>query len=285
MLTRNIATTLEMIKFQHTVFALPFALMGAMLASGGIPAGRQLGWILVAMVGARSAAMAFNRIVDVQYDRLNPRTAIRALPAGVLSIQFAALFTIVTSGLFVVAAWQLNPLCFYLSFPVLAILLAYSYSKRFTAWCHVILGFAIGLAPLGAWIALRGEFAVAPILLGSAVMLWIAGFDIIYACQDVDFDRKAGLFSLPASWGIGKALVVSALFHLATVGLLLAASYRSGLTWVSYLGIAIVAGILCYEHAIVKPGDLSRVNVAFFNLNGYVSVLLFFAVAADILWR
>jgi 4-hydroxybenzoate polyprenyltransferase len=276
---------LDMIKFEHTVFALPFAFIGALLAGKGLPPVRQSTWIVVAMVGARSAAMAFNRIADLQFDRLNPRTSGRALPQGNLSVQFALVFTVVMSTIFVFAAWELNTICFYLSFPMLAILLLYSYTKRFTALSHVALGFAIGCAPLAAWLAIRGEFGWPPVLLSAAVMFWVAGFDLIYALQDVEFDRKAKLFSLPSKFGIAPALRLSTLFHVATVLLLIATAILTNLGWIAYAGIAIVSGILYWEHRLVTPQDLSRINVAFFNLNGYVSVLLLLTFAGDILLR
>jgi 4-hydroxybenzoate polyprenyltransferase len=274
-----------MIKFEHTVFALPFAFLGALLARKGLPTAWQAGWIVGAMVGARSAAMAFNRIADLQYDRMNPRTSARALPRGTLSMLFAAVFTVVMSFLFVFSAWQLNPLCFYLSFPALAILFLYSYTKRFTSLSHIVLGFAVGCAPLAAWLAIRGEFAWAPILLSGAVMFWVAGFDVIYSLQDTDFDRKANLFSLPSKFGVAPALRISALFHGATVALFVATAVLTDSGWMAYTGIAMVAVILYWEHRIVKPDDLSRVNVAFFNLNGYVSILLLLTFAGDILTR
>jgi 4-hydroxybenzoate polyprenyltransferase len=274
-----------MIKFEHTVFALPFAFIGALLARKGLPTGWQIGWILAAMVGGRSAAMAFNRIADIQYDKLNPRTRERALPSGVLSMNFAVVFTIAMSALFIVSAWELNPLCFYLSFPTLAILLAYSYTKRFTSLSHLMLGFCVGCAPLAAWLAIRGEFAWPPVLLSGAVMFWVAGFDLIYALQDIEFDRKAKLFSMPSKFGVAPALRISTLFHGATVILLAATAFSSGLGWVAFAGIGIVAGILFWEHRLVTPQDLSRINVAFFNLNGYVSILLLLAFAGDILIR
>jgi 4-hydroxybenzoate polyprenyltransferase len=235
------------------------------------------------MVGARSAAMTFNRIVDLRYDRLNPRTDRRALPAGTLSMSFAVVFTVLMAGLFIFSAAQLNALCFYLSFPTLAILLFYSYTKRFTALSHVVLGFAIGLAPLAAWLSIRGEFAWPPVLLSAAVMFWIAGFDIIYALQDIEFDRKQRLFSIPARLGPHAALMVSSIFHAATVILLFATAAGTQSGTIAYAGIATVAGILVWEHRIVKPEDLSRVNVAFFSLNGYVSILLLVTFATDIL--
>ena len=274
-----------MIKFEHTIFALPFALIGALLASNGLPSGWQITWIIAAMVGARSAAMTFNRIVDFRFDRLNPRTEQRALPAGTLSVTFAVAFTIVMSGLFILSAAQLNPICFYLSFPTLAVLFFYSYTKRFTQWSHVVLGLAIGLAPLAAWLAVRGEFAWPPVLLSAAVMFWVAGFDVIYALQDLDFDRKHQLFSLPARLGPGPALMISTAFHAATIVLLLGTALWTQLGAIAYAGIAVVAGILFWEHRIVKPNDLSRVNVAFFSLNGYVSLLLLVTFATDILTR
>jgi 4-hydroxybenzoate polyprenyltransferase len=272
-----------MIKFEHTLFALPFAFIGALLARKGIPTAWQAAWIIAAMVGGRSAAMTFNRIVDFQYDKLNPRTSGRALPRGTLSMQFAVAFTIAMSALFVFSAWQLNWLCFYLSFPTLAILLLYSYTKRFTSLSHLVLGFAVGCAPLAAWLAIRGEFAWPPILLSAAVMFWVAGFDLIYALQDVDFDRKTKLFSLPSKFGIASALRVSMLFHALTVLLLTGTATLANLGWIAYVGIAIVAGILYWEHRLVTPHDLSRVNVAFFNLNGYISILLLLTFAGDIL--
>lgn len=255
------------------------------MAGKGLPPVRQSTWIVVAMVGARSAAMTFNRIADLQYDRLNPRTSGRALPQGNLSVQFALVFTVVMSSIFIFAAWELNTICFYLSFPMLAILLLYSYTKRFTALSHIALGFAIGCAPLAAWLAIRGEFGWPPVLLSAAVMFWVAGFDLIYALQDVEFDRKAKLFSLPSKFGIAPALRLSTLFHVATVLLLIATAILTNLGWIAYAGIAIVTGILYWEHRLVTPQDLSRINVAFFNLNGYVSVLLLLTFAGDILLR
>jgi 4-hydroxybenzoate polyprenyltransferase len=282
---RKLKITLEMIKFEHTVFALPFALIGTLLASGGLPKWWQLGWILVAMVGARSAAMAFNRLADIDYDRRNPRTRERALAKGTLSTRFAVVFTVAMSGLFVLAAGELNRLCFYLSFPVLGIFFFYSYTKRFTSLSHLVLGFAIGSAPLAAWIAIRGKFDWVPVLLSAAVMFWIAGFDVIYALQDTEFDRGAKLFSLPSRFGIPVALRVSTLFHLLTVALLVATATLTKSGPIAFAGIIVVGGILFWEHRIVKPNDLSRVNMAFFNLNGYISILLLLTFATDIFIR
>ncbi len=278
----NLKTTLEMIKFEHTVFALPFALIATLMAADGLPAWDRLLWIVLAMFAARSAAMTFNRIVDLEFDAANPRTRIRALPAGKLTMSFAVSFTVAMSALFIVSAGMLNRLCLYLSVPVLGILFGYSYTKRFTSLSHLALGFAIGLAPLGAWVAIRGEIGLTPMLLTGAVMFWIGGFDIIYACQDTAFDRKAKLFSMPSRWGAATALKVSSAFHVGTVLLLAGVARLGGLGIVAYLGIASFAAILYWEHRIVRPDDLSRANVAF-NLNGYVGLLLLAAIATDIL--
>ena len=283
MFWRKLKITLEMIKFEHTLFALPFAFIGALLASGGLPTLRQTVWIVAAMAGARSAAMTYNRLADLRYDSINPRTRERALQCGALSVRFAVVFTAAMSCLFIFSAWQLNTLCLYLSFPALAILFFYSYTKRFTVFSHLILGFAIGCAPLAAWLAIRGEFGLAPVLLSAAVMFWIAGFDLIYALQDTEFDRQAKLFSFPSKFGIVRALWMSNLFHAATVILFVATAIMTDSGWIVYSGITIAAAILFWEHWIVKPHDLTRINVAFFNLNGYVSILLLLAFAGDIL--
>ncbi|MEW5979139.1 MAG: UbiA-like polyprenyltransferase [Acidobacteriota bacterium] len=283
-LLTSLGTTLEMIKFEHTIFALPFALLSTVLASEGLPEGGKLFWIVVAMVGARSAAMAFNRLADRRIDAQNPRTQTRALPAGQLSVGFVALFTLASCLLFVLAAFQLNPLCFRLSFPVLGILFFYSYTKRFTQFSHFFLGLCLGLAPLGAWIAVRGDVQPTPLLLCLIVLLWTAGFDIIYACQDVDFDERQNLFSLPKQLGVGRALMVSRSLHAAVVFLLVLFFFMEQLGWLSLLGIGLVGGLLAYEHSLVRPNDLSRINAAFFTVNGYVSVLLFLTVGLDRIW-
>jgi 4-hydroxybenzoate polyprenyltransferase len=282
---RRLRIILEMIKFEHTLFAMPFALIGALLAvpftPAGAPLARQLFWIIVAMVAARSAAMAFNRIVDAEYDRRNPRTAARAIPAGLLTRGQVALFTLVAIALFLIAAWELNPLCFLLAPAALAAILGYSYTKRFTALSHLFLGIGIGIAPVGAWIALTGSLHAIPLLLGAAVMLWIGGFDIIYSLQDADFDRATGLRSLPETVGAARALRVSRGMHAAMLALLGALGLVAGLHAFYYAGVAAVAALLAYEHSIVSPEDLSRVNVAFFTLNGWVGVALFFFVLLD----
>lgn len=278
-------TTLEMIKFEHSVFALPFALTGAMLAVRGWPSWRQLLWIIVAMVGARSAAMAFNRIADRDFDALNPRTKARALPTGRLSLRFAVGFTIAASALLVLAAWELNPLAFKLSPVALALLLLYSYTKRFTLFSHIVLGMCLGLSPVAAWIALRGDVSWSAILLGIAVTLWVAGFDLIYACQDVDFDRATNLHSVPKRFGIRTALYASVALHVLMLGLLVMVAWMSGLGWIAMTGLVLVAVLLAYEHLLVKPSDLSRLNAAFFTINGYISILFFLTWAASILVR
>ncbi len=286
-LAKKVRIILEIIKFEHTVFALPFALLSALVAARGIPEGRTLGWILVAMVGARSAAMAFNRIADLHYDALNPRTANRALPRGVLPVGQVTMFTVASSAVFVSAAWQLNPLCFALSPVALVWIFAYSYTKRFTSLSHLWLGLSLGIAPVGAWLAVRGQFDLVPVLLSLAVMLWTAGFDIIYSLQDVEFDRRVGLRSLPQTLGEARALWLSRLMHMGMVGILLAVGQMAQLSWGYYAGVAVAGTLIAYEQSLVKPHDLSRVNLAFFTLNGWVSVLLFLFTLMDwwAFWR
>ena len=285
----RIRTVLEMIKFEHSVFALPFALVGALLAaraSGALPSWRQILWIVVAMVGARSAAMTMNRIADIEYDRRNPRTANRALPAGELSLGFAWAFTAVASAVLVVAAWQLNRLALELSPVALAILFFYSYTKRFTAWSHFVLGFCLGISPAAAWIAIRGSLDLRMLILCAAVTLWVGGFDVLYACQDVDFDKSAGLHSIPKKLGIAKALIFARAMHVVMVALLAWLAWSFHLAWPAWAGIAVVAVLLAYEHSLVKPNDLSKMNAAFFAVNGYISLLfLLFWGAATIVAR
>lgn len=287
-MTAMIARTrliLEMIKFEHTIFALPFALISALLASRPllIPSGSKLLWILVAMVGARSAAMAYNRIADAKIDAENPRTANRHIPAGLIDRTQVWIFLAVATGLFELAAWKLNPLCFALSPVALAVLFGYSYTKRFTYLCHAVLGVATGMAPIGAWLAVRGSFSPIPLLLGAAVMLWIGGFDIIYALQDYEVDVKSPLFSLPKRLGKGGALTVSRLMHLAMILLLIAIGITAQLHTVYFLGVLAVLCLIAYEQSLVRPNDLSRVNLAFFTLNGWISVTLFCFVVLDCL--
>ena len=285
---RQIGELLETIKFQHSIFALPFALTATLLALRGMDISGpdlawKLVWIVVAMVAARSAAMAFNRLIDAPIDALNPRTAGRALPAGTLSRRFAAVFVAVSAALLVVAAWRLNPLCLRLSPVALALALGYSYTKRFTVLSHVVLGAVLGVAPAAAWIAVRGSLEPVILLLTAAVTLWTAGFDIIYSCQDVAFDRGAGLHSIPARFGIARALVVSRLLHVGMVACLVAMWINMELGLLALLGVVVVAGLLAYEQSLVRADDLSRVGAAFFTVNGWVSVLFFTFWAVD-LW-
>lgn len=279
---RSLRVILEMIKFEHTVFALPFALMAAVVAAHGFPSARVLGCILLAMVGARSSAMAFNRLVDLEFDRRNPRTATRALPAGQLTPAQVWAFVLATTGLFLAAAWLLNPLALLLSPVALAVIWGYSFTKRFTSLCHVFLGLAIGIAPSAAWIAVRGTLAWAPVLLTAAVMLWVGGFDIIYACQDAEFDRSVGLHSIPSWLGVGRALLVSRVMHAVTVLLLLSLPLLTPLGLVYDAGALLAALLLAYEHSLVRADDLSRVNAAFFTVNGFVSLGLFLFTALDV---
>jgi len=274
-----------MIQFEHTIFALPFAFMGAVMAARGLPPWSRTVWILLAMVGARSAAMTFNRLVDHPYDARNPRTANRPLVTGSLSRRFAWVFLFASCGLFFAAAALLNRLTLVLSFPVLGLVLGYSYAKRFTWATHLLLGAALGCAPLGAWIAVRGEIHLAPSILGLAVLCWTAGFDIIYSCQDADFDREAGLHSIPRRWGIPTALSLARALHLLMILALLGVGHLLSLGTLFHLGIAGTVALLIYEHSLVRPNDLSRVNRAFFTVNGYVSVFLFLMTLADLRWR
>jgi 4-hydroxybenzoate polyprenyltransferase len=287
MFLKRLKMTLEMIRFEHSVFALPFALTGALLAfrESGFEVSRKgwiLLWIVVAMIGARSAAMAFNRLVDAEIDARNPRTKTRHIPAGLLSRTFCWGFTIATSLLFLFAAWELNPLCFHLAPLALGVVFAYSYTKRFTHLSHIVLGFALGIAPAAAWIAVRGSLDPRILWLTAAVTAWTAGFDVIYSCQDFEFDSESELFSVPKVFGIAKALVIAKLLHVAMIVSLLMLVYQLHLGALSLVGVAAVTCLLVYEHGLVKPTDLSRVNAAFFTMNGWVSVLFFVFWAADI---
>jgi 4-hydroxybenzoate polyprenyltransferase len=286
----RVRTVLEMIKFEHSVFALPFALTGALLAARltvhGWPTLWQVFWIVVAMVAARSAAMTLNRIADIRYDKENPRTKMRALATGALSVSFAWIFTFVAVAIFFLAAWRLNSLALKLAPVALAILFFYSFTKRFTNWSHVFLGFALGISPAAAWIAITGSLDWHMLILCGAVTLWVGGFDVLYACQDVEFDKEAGLYSVPKQFGIATALWIARVMHVGVVVLLgwLAASF--GLPWPAWAGIVVVAALLGYEHSLVKANDLSKLNAAFFTVNGYISMLfLLFWGAAAALWR
>jgi 4-hydroxybenzoate polyprenyltransferase len=274
-----------MIKWEHSVFALPFALCGAMLASSGVPSAHQLFWIVIAMLAARSAAMAFNRLADATIDAANPRTRMRALPRGELSPAFVAIFVIVACAAFIIAASQLNRLTLLLSPVALAVLLLYSYTKRFTRLSHLVLGFALGIAPSAAWIAVRGSLDPRILLLTAAVTFWVAGFDILYACQDFEFDRDAGLHSIPRHLGIGPALWISRAFHLIMLILLVALLPAFGLGKFALTGVIAVMLLLLYEHTLVKRDDLSKLNAAFFTMNGVISVVFLVFIGADILLR
>lgn len=284
---KRLRLTLEMIKFEHSVFALPFAMTAALLAVRGAHYDThglawKIGWIVVAMVAARSAAMSFNRLLDAEIDARNPRTKSRHLPSGVLSKTFTWAFVAASSFVFMAAARLLNPLCFKLAPVALAVVFFYSFTKRFTSFSHLVLGLSLGIAPAAAWIAVSGSLDPRILWLTAAVMFWTAGFDIIYSCQDYEFDVVEGLFSYPRVFGIRGALLISRIFHLGMLGCLLALVHAFALGPVSLLGVAAVAALLVYEHSLVKPDDLSRVDAAFFTINGYVSILFFVFWAADI---
>lgn len=285
-LLRNFRTTLEMIKIEHTLFALPFAFLGAVLAANGLPSLKQIFWITVAMVGARSAAMAFNRIADREYDALNPRTSTRALPAGLLSVGFVWAFTAVSAILFFAAAAMLNRLTLMLAPVALASVLLYSFSKRWTLLSHLLLGWCLSIAPTGAWIAVRGALdSPVPLLLSLVVMLWTAGFDVLYACQDYDFDVRAGLYSIPKRFGIARSLLIARLFHVGAFAALLALYWFTHLGVFALIGVIATAVLLVYQHRLVRAGDLSRLNAAFFTTNAFVSVILFVTFGGAALLR
>jgi 4-hydroxybenzoate polyprenyltransferase len=281
----NIKTALEMIKWEHSIFALPFALSAAMLAASGLPTLPQVIWIIVCMVSARSAAMAFNRLADAQIDAANPRTATRAIPAGVLSGRFVAIFVLFFCMVFVLAAAQLNRLTFMLSPAALAVVLRNSYTKRFTRWSHLVLGFALGIAPAAAWIAVRGSLDPRILILTAAVTFWVGGFDMLYACQDIDFDRANRLNSVPQSFGIPRALILARVLHITMLVLLVALVLTFGLGKIAMAGVVAVALMLAYEHSLVSSHDLSKLNAAFFTMNGVIAVVFFLFIAADLLTR
>ena len=280
---RNIGTTLEMIKWEHSIFALPFALSGAMLAAGGWPSLRKLFWIIICMISARSAAMAFNRWADAGLDAANPRTAARAIPAGLLSRSFVAGFTIIMCLVFVFAASRLNRESLLLSPIALAVLLSYSYTKRFTQWSHLVLGLALGIAPAAAWIAIRGSLDPRIVVLTTAVLFWVGGFDVLYACQDMAHDREVGLSSIPGTWGIEASFWIARTMHLIMLGLLCWLLVLFHLNAVGWIGVGAVALLLLYEHLIISPKDLRRLNAAFFTMNGIIAMVFFVFVAAALL--
>lgn len=275
--------TLEMIKWEHSVFALPFALTGAVLAAHGLPHARVLGWIVLCMVAARSAAMAFNRLVDARLDAANPRTAMRALPVGLLDRRFVAGFVVAACVVFCFGAAMLNPLTLLLAPVALGVVLVYSYMKRLTRWSHLILGLALGIAPSAAWIAVTGSLDPRIIVLTIAVLLWVGGFDVLYACQDLEHDRKAGLHSVPQAFGLETAFWIARGMHVAMLGTLMWVSKLFALGPISLFGITVVAALLLYEHLIISPRDLRRMNAAFFTLNGIISIVFFGFVLADVL--
>jgi 4-hydroxybenzoate polyprenyltransferase len=285
-LLRNIRTTLEMIKIEHTLFALPFAFLGAVLAANGLPTLRQVLWITLAMVGARSTAMAFNRIADRNYDAINPRTSGRAIPAGLLSVGFVWAFTLVSAALFFVAAAMLNRLTLILAPVALASVLLYSFTKRWTLLSHLLLGWCLSIAPTGAWIAVRGALdSPVPLLLSLVVLLWTAGFDVLYACQDYDFDVKAGLHSIPKRFGIARSLLIARLFHAAAFSALVALYLTTHLGVFPLVGVIATALLLIYQHRLVRADDLSRLNAAFFTTNAFVSLILFVTFGGAALLR
>jgi len=274
-LFKKITDYLKLIKFSHSVFALPFAFIGALIAAQGIPTPSQLFWITVAMVGGRSGAMGMNRIIDRKIDALNPRTKNRELPRGIIKTWEASIFTAIAFALLLLAAYRLNPLCFKISPLVLLVLFTYSYTKRFTWLSHIVLGTALSLAPFGAWIAVRGTFDFQILPLCFAVMFWVAGFDVFYALQDVDFDKAYGLYSIPSKFGVKTSLWIARLFHLITIGLLLSLIPVFNLGIFYFAGVFIATALLLYEHSLVKSYDLSRLDMAFFNMNGYISITIF----------
>jgi|SRR3989454_4733615 len=281
---RNVRITLEMIKIEHTLFALPFALLGAVLAARGLPSIAQLFWITLAMVGARSAAMAFNRIADRQYDARNPRTRTRAIPAGLLSVGFVWAFTITAAALFFVAAARLNLLTLMLAPVALASVLLYSFTKRWTLLSHIVLGWCLSIAPTGAWIAVRGALdSPVPLLLSLVVLLWTAGFDVLYACQDYDFDRREGLQSIPARFGIPRSLWIARVLHAGAFAALIALYWVLQLGSLALVGVLVTGTLLAYQHTLVRANDLSRLNAAFFTTNAFVSVILFVTFGGAVL--
>ena len=282
---RSTRVTLEMIKWEHSIFALPFALTATVLAAHGWPSLRTLFWIVVCMVSARSAAMAFNRLADAQLDAVNPRTAGRALPAGQLTRGFVASFTVLSVVIFILGAAMLNRLTLLLSPVALAVVLLYSYMKRITRWSHLVLGLALGIAPAAAWIAVRGSLDPRILLLTLIVLLWVGGFDVLYACQDFEHDRTAGLHSVPQAFGLQGAFWIARAMHLGTAVLLFALAHVFGLGSVALVGMGLVILLLAYEHSIISPHDLRRMNAAFFTLNGIISVVFFLSVAGDVFYR
>lgn len=279
----SVTTFLKMIKIEHSLFALPFAFTGMLLAARGFPSWQVLFWIAVAMVGARSGGMGLNRVIDADIDARNPRTANREIPAGKISKKLSVAYIVVSFALFVWAAWMLNPLCLYLSPVPIAVFVLYAYAKRFTALCHVVLGFALGLAPIGAWVAVTGSLSGGILLLGLAVLLWVAGFDVLYALQDIDFDREEGLHSIPRFLGIRKSLMLARLLHLVAFLLFAYCGILFGLGVIYMTGIALCGGFMIYEHLLVRENDLSRLDMAFFTINAYISLTICIFTLIDLM--
>jgi len=285
-IAQKIVLYLRMIRFSHSIFALPFAFTGALMAAEGIPSLKKILWITVAMVGARSGAFGLNRMIDWKIDQANPRTRNRELPRGLIKLSHAVLFTAVSFAIFVLAAYMLNPLCLKLSPVALAVLFIYSYTKRFTWATHFVLGLALSAAPLGAWIAVRGTFDLEILPLGIAIVFWLAGFDTLYALQDIEFDKAYGLYSIPKKFGIGKALFLARIFHLITFLMLVLTGILFKMGAFYWIGMVVVAGLFIYEHSLLKEHDLSRLDVAFFNMNGYISVTVFvFTLLNYLFWH
>jgi 4-hydroxybenzoate polyprenyltransferase len=285
-LLRNVRVTLEMIKIELTLFALPFAFLGAVLAANGLPTIKQIFWITIAMIGARSTAMAFNRIADRDYDAQNPRTQTRAIPAGLLSVGFVWTFTLVSAALFLIAAAMLNRLTLLLAPIALASVMLYSYSKRWTLLSHLFLGWCLSIAPTGAWIAVRGRLdSPVPLLLSAIVLLWTAGFDVLYACQDYEFDWRTNLHSIPKRFGIGRSLMIARLFHVGAFVAILGLYWITRLGVLAFAGVIVTAALLVYQHRLVRADDLSKLNAAFFTTNAFVSVILFVTFGAAVLLR
>lgn len=276
---------LEMIKFQHSIFALPFAYFGAFLAGMKVPETLTLLWITIAMVGARSFAMAVNRLIDIEIDRKNPRTSNRALPKGILTISNVVFFSLISLGIFLLAVYNLAPICRYLWPGVVIPFVIYPYTKRFTFLSHFMLGFCLGLAPIGSWIAINNTFSFEPFIIGMAVLCWVAGFDIFYAIQDIEFDRKQGLYSIPAKFGINKSLVFTKVLHTVSVAMLIWLGIRLKLGVFYFTGVTLTAVLLAYENSLIKPNDLSKLNMAFFTMNGVISILMFCFVAIEVIIR
>ncbi len=280
---QRIRTFLEMVKFSHTIFALPFALMAALLAADGMPSLWKIFWIIIAMAGARTGAMGANRLLDARLDALNPRTKDRALPAGLIETKHALGLTIISYLVFIFAAAMLNSFCFHLAPYIIIVLTAYSVAKRYTSYTHYILGFCLGLAPIGAWIAVTGSLAFTPLVLGFAVGCWVSGFDLLYSLQDIEFDKTEGLYSIPAKIGVEATLALARKLHLGMLGaLFLVYLFAGSLGWLFLLALIVVAALLHYEHELLNPNDLSKIDTAFFTINGYISITLFVIAALDI---